>query len=178
MEVFIGSPPYDNFGELGTFRAQIRDLVMYAWARQPQVYLRAFISGPRDRWITAESKAQGNIYILADDDCLPPYNLNLEQVSNLFDEYPEFGMLAIGNTTEYGMYADQNIIEAGSVGGIRFLRRGMVTSWPENFSGDDNQYAGLMRVKGFRSAYVRRYGLQHLGDGYSVWQKIRDGVAQ
>lgn len=177
MEVFIGSPNYADFGELGVFRKKVRALVVYAWQRIPGVRLYAYRATPDERWTVAEALATEPIYALADDDCLPPHNLSFDDVVNAFDNHPSFGALGIGNPNiDMGMFSDASIIEVNSIGGIRFLRKGVVNSWPKNFTGDDNQYAGLMSAKGFRSAYLKRYGLLHLGDGYSVWQKIRDGV--
>lgn len=137
------------------------------------IYSRGY--PPPDRWSHAESLAQSKIYILADDDCLPPPDLDCAYVESIFDRLPDFGLLAIGNPNrDYGMYTDQDVVEAWACGGIRFIRKGIVTEFPDNFTGDDGMFDGYLKKAGYRSGYLRKWPLMHMGDGYSVWKQLQE----
>lgn len=174
LEVFVHSPNYAQYGELGIFRRRVVDLVLYAWKLVPGVELHYKAPcGPAQRFQDAENRAIGPVYILGDDDYLPPLDLDVGEIRELFDLYPEFGILAIGGeVASQGLYQDKHIIEVNSAGGIRFTRTDMVKAWPATFTGDDMQYSRM--IAPYRSAYLRRWRMQHLGDGYSVWQILRD----
>lgn len=147
------------------------------WRRLPVSWTHGWNYPPPDRWVAAESLAQSPIYCIADDDCLPPYDLDCTYIESIFQRLPDFGLLAIGNSgREYGLYADQDVIESWACGGIRFLRKGIVTEFPDNFTGDDGMYYEYLKAKGYRSGYLRRWSVIHLGEGYSIWKQLQGRI--
>lgn len=173
VKILVCSPDYFEWDELGRLRAAMRSVAIQAWQQIPHMSVFAYQADPRDRWILADSIAEDSIYCIADDDCIPCPWLTVEHIEAMMNKYPDYGVLALDSGNPGSGYEDQCIKACHSVGGIRFIRKGMIEQWPASFTGDDSQHAGLMKMK---SAYLKGYPMIHMGEWHSVWQKIRDGV--
>lgn len=143
----------------------------------------------RQRRITADEKG-GNIYVLADDDCLPLTGDSGEDfVAGMVDtlkRHPQFAILAPMPSNEginawtpdvredkYEVETDSEVMEHVSVGGIRFCRKGVMGVWPQipEVGGYDGIQGDYLREHGqWRVGYAKNYHFKHLGkDKSTVW---------
>jgi len=136
----------------------------------------------KKRRVIAEEDAEEDIYVLADDDCLPQAEPFLEEGVRILEEHPEFAILSMMPTnakinpwrpapTDYVVHEDDDVMEHVSVGGIRFCRKGCLTEWPP-FTGPgyDREHCDALREAGYRVGYFKNLKMLHLGEGYStVW---------
>jgi hypothetical protein len=141
----------------------------------------------KQRRILAESKAKGPYYICADDDCLPqPFSMTALLAT--VHGYPQFGMLSFlpananieqwkpecSETVNGCVYEDHDVMEHVSVGGIRVMQAGAMKEWPEmepGISGYDRVQADYLRAQGLRVGYLKRFLMNHIGEGHStVWR--------
>lgn len=141
----------------------------------------------RLRRLSADLKAKGPYYICADDDCLPqPFAMNALLAT--VHGYPNFGMLSFmpanANIEQWTpdvceavngvVFEDHDVIEHVSVGGIRVMQAGVMQDWPAmepGMSGYDRVQADYIRSKGMRVGYLKRFVMNHVGEGHStVWR--------
>jgi len=154
MEVFISTTR-------DPLRNLMRQLVCEFWREVGVIPTIGYKTYPQ-RWAWAEASARGDIYCLADDDCLPNPHLDVGQVLRFFEE-DDWSILALNNLVEYGHQRTQ-IKESHAVGGIRFIRRGRLT-FPSNFTGDDSEVIPNGKV-GYLDV-----GMIHLGLWHSQWRQ-------
>ncbi|MHC5066130.1 MAG: hypothetical protein ACYTG5_19395 [Planctomycetota bacterium] len=134
----------------------------------------------RERRICADIAAESDIYVVADDDCLPRAEPFVEYALKVMGEHPEFAILSLLPTNarimrwrpqDYETYEHEDVTEHVSVGGIRFCRKGILEEWPEmTGKGYDREHGDAIRDAGYRVGYFRHLTMNHLGEGYStVW---------
>lgn len=133
----------------------------------------------RERRIQAEAKAQGKVYIVADDDCLPdPRSVisddSLWRLSHfaVLSFWPVNAKLNPWTPKGYAPYEDREVMEHVSVGGIRVCRKGAMKYWPP--CPDDKGYDGIeaevLRADNWKVGYLKTAQMLHLGEGFStVW---------
>jgi hypothetical protein len=72
------------------------------------------------------------------------------------------------------VYEDHDVIEHVSVGGIRVMQAGAMKDWPQmepGIAGYDRVQADYLRSKGYRVGYLKRFVMNHVGEGHStVWR--------
>ncbi len=182
MEVYLSLADYTQLPlDLMVFRYCAQNMTRAAWELLPGAEMTLLREGQRERRIVAENAAIGGVYCLADDDCVPPANLDLDEVRLIFETHPEFGMLSLlpapailQKWTEFGSVMETGKVEEHvSVGGIRFIRKGAMPDWPEQQgAGYDRTHADRMREAGFRVGYLKSLPpCLHVGDGRSaIWR--------
>jgi hypothetical protein len=130
----------------------------------------------------AEREATTPEYILTDDDCLPESDRDILKGVRILEEHENFGMLSAWpkNATinrwtpeNWQPYEDAQVMEVNDVGGLRFIRSGVIQfPFPEsNGVGYDRTQSIAMRRRGYRVGYLKSIKMEHLGEGRSeVWQ--------
>ena len=170
MQVFLSIPDGQS-----KVRMHIKNAVAEAWRAIPGATLIGGVCTAAERWRWAEeqAQAQSRIYVLADDDCLPHPKLDIQRVANAMILRPEYGMIGLHNvvTPYQGRVDEDGIIEAHALGGVRFIRRGVVTEFPDSFNGDDSAYWDLMNARGYRQGVAtgETFGFVHCGEWRSTW---------
>lgn len=150
------------------------------WSITPSILNCTPFEFQRQRRIFAENLARGEIYILADGDCLLGPESPIPQALSLMAKYPDFGILSLmpENCTivpwtpeNYAPILTDEVMEHVSVGGIRFCRKGILGDWPaQNGPGYDGIHSEAIRKAGFRVGYARNLLYNHLGERFSsVW---------
>lgn len=130
----------------------------------------------------AENMAMTDIYVLADDDCMP-IGLNFfEKGVKVMEGHPEFAILSAWPsnavihpwTPEEGTaFEDEDVMEHVSVGGIRFCRKGAMKKWPKAHGAFyDREQADYLRGEGWSVGLMRQVRMNHFGESYStVWSQ-------
>lgn len=118
----------------------------------------------------AEDNAQSDSYIIANDDTLIYGQDFVENGLHIMEKYPDFGCVsgAVTNGDQFQLDGPE-ITEIHAVGGLVFLRKGLVTEFPplEDCYWDlerDRQ----VKAKGFRTGYTRMCPYLHMGANFSV----------
>jgi len=137
------------------------------WPKASQTYWDYLPHGERFQW--AERLSSDSVYCLTDDDCLPCPWLDLGKIAQLFRDHPDYATIACMNLLN--PVKGEGLIEAEAVGGIRFIRKGVVTEFPADFDGDDSRYFDLVKAKGFKQGYVPEFPMLHLGCWHSTWKR-------
>lgn len=127
----------------------------------------------RERRIEANRLAYDldtDIYIVADDDILPPcFSTGSDPLRSAMDRYPEFASISLG-LTDHPIESREEVVEAPASGGVRVCRRLPPDyDWPPSGPGYDVRHAKALR---------ERYGLKvgtftkmvgcHLGRTFSM----------
>lgn len=121
------------------------------------------------RFIESERLACELCYCIADDDCLPCPSLDFNDIVRLFVLNPDYATIGMMNLL--APVKGEGLVESHAVGGIRFIRKGVVTEFPADFNGDDSAYYDLVRAKGFKQGIITTYPFLHLGLWHSTWRK-------
>lgn len=176
MEIFISSPAISSPADQEDVRHQnvrrcISETCIHAWLEVQRftMYIESRAFKQRHRW--AEEAAEGKVYCLADDDCLPRPDLSLPRMAELFTLYPDYGLICLADVHGNVKNPREPVIPANAPGGIRFIRKGVVTAFPQNFSGDDTEYHELVVKAGFKVGICPEYERLHLGLWHSTWQR-------
>ena len=184
MEVFLCVADYWRIcPDRARLRYAFANACHAAWDRIPRVKVEV-LSGKgivfqRERRIEAERRATGEIYCVADDDCLIHAGAAaVDEARRQADRHPAFATLSatpqnanIRDWTpeEYTPQSDDAVQEHFSVGGIRFMRKGAMTEWPpltgKHYDGTQCQW---LREHGWRVGYLRGVTMLHLGEGQDV----------
>jgi len=118
----------------------------------------------------AENLAQSDPYIIANDDALIYGQDFVENGLRIMEKYPDFGCVsgAVTNGDQYKLEGLE-LTEIHAVGGLVFLRKGLVTEFPplEDAYWDIERF-NQVTAKGFRSGYTRMCPYLHLGANFSV----------
>lgn len=183
MDVF-----FSFISEPDTIREKMRDLCFTRWQLEDGITLHTIKGvGPefqRQRRIIADTRATSNIYILADDDCLLPNDLNIAtKMADKLQQLQKFSIISprpinanINPWTPLGYcpVLNQHLMEHESVGSIRVCRKGHLKDWPEMTPGTrsfDLQHCKAIRDTGMRVGYALDFTHLHLGEGYTtVWK--------
>lgn len=137
----------------------------------------------RIRRIAADQQATGDIYIVADDDCLLAPDFDLNECVRVFKE-SGFSTLSlmpsnctIAEWTPEGYITENtpHVMEHQSAGHVRFCRKGHLSYWPpmeKGFPGYDRIHGDAIRKTGGRTGYFRHHKQLHLGEGFTtVWTR-------
>lgn len=118
----------------------------------------------------AESRAQSDPYIIANDDTLIYGQDFVQNGLNIMEKYPDFGCVsgAVTNGDQFTLDGPE-LTEIHAVGGLVFLRKGLVTEFPplEDAYWDIDRHRQVV-AKGFRSGYTRMCPYLHMGANFSV----------
>lgn len=133
------------------------------------------LNEPREPFATstlriAESSAKSDPYIIANDDTLIYGQDFVENGLKIMEKYKDFGCIsgAVTNGDQFQLNGPETT-EIHAVGGLVFLRKGLVTEFPplEDCYWDverDRQ----VKAKGFRTGYTRMCPYLHMGANFSV----------
>ncbi len=169
------------------FRHKMFGLVAERWLAEPGCHVTTLTplkigcnayDFQRQRRIWADEHSPSEIYIVADDDCLP--NAPAPWASRgveVLKRHPEFGQLAswVANSSHAPLttphFEDDEVMEHASVGQIRFQRKGLLEEWPEQIATTyDSQEAQGLREAGYKVGYIKGLEHLHLGQNYSgIW---------
>lgn len=165
------------------------DAVYHRWLREtiinltvltPEVLkcgLRGF-QGLRRKW--AEENTTGDIYILAEDDCLPLGKNFTERGIALLDSYGEYAVLSPKLLPFPPPMNENDLVSEGiTAGGINFTRAGLIdtTIIPKDAVWDESSQAQHLREKGFKSGWMRDVMCNHLGAMHStLWPEPYTGL--
>lgn len=118
----------------------------------------------------AEEYAQSDPYIIANDDALIYGKDFVQNGLKVMQENPDYGVIsgAVVNGDQF-QFDGPEVTEIHAVGGLVFLRKGLVTEFPPL----EDKYWDIERdkqvkAKGFRSGYTRMCPYLHMGAKFSV----------
>ena len=118
----------------------------------------------------AEALAQSDPYIICNDDNLPYGQDFVSKGLDIMARHPEYGCISGVVTNGHEPYDTENEVhEIHAVGGLVFLRKGLVTEFPplEDAFWDGERHRQVT-VKGFKSGYSHRLPYLHMGAHFSV----------
>ncbi len=118
----------------------------------------------------AEQFAESNPYIIANDDTLIYGQDFVSNGLKIMEKYSDFGVIsgAVTNGDQFQLNGP-DITEIHAVGGLVFLRKGLVTEFPplEDCYWDGERHKQVV-AKGFRSGYTKMCPYLHMGAHFSV----------
>ncbi len=118
----------------------------------------------------AEGLAQSDPYIICNDDNLPYGQDFVSKGLGIMQRNPEYGCVSgvVVNGDPYKMDGPE-ITEIHAVGGLVFLRKGLVTEFPaiEDPFWDGERHRQVI-AKGFKSGYARDLPYLHMGAKFSI----------
>ena len=130
----------------------------------------------------AEELATTETYILADEDTLPFGNDFVDRGADILERHPEYGILTATSICD-GLFPagaripDAEVVEAHSVGGVAFVRKGILTEFADCRPDQvDDVVCSEMNRKGYKTGVMPGVRFNHLGCGFSIYQ--RPEVAQ
>lgn len=109
------------------------------------------------------------LYIVADDDCMPIGKDFIERGMNILKANPEYANLAA--SVHYVPADAPEVFASNGGGGARFVRRGMIEV-PKNRPRvyDDCALSADLKARGWLTGYMRDVHINHLGHKLStVW---------
>ena len=121
---------------------------------------------------TAEAFATSDPYIICNDDNLPYGQDFVIKGLDIMKRYPDYGVISgvvvNGDGSEFEMNGPE-VKEIHAVGGLVFLRKGLVTEFPplEDPYWDIERHRQVV-AKGFKSGYARDLPYLHMGAKFSV----------
>lgn len=161
-----------DFGSHGRQFGWLNSLPCKVWHNSPFEDLSWTLEGSeRRRHLFAARLAAGEIYCVADDDCLPEQADWAERAEEAIRQNVGYGLLALGPTggpsTHTGQTSGGEIVNTASVGGIRLVRRGALKTFPPygGVRGYDMQMCAAYRAAGWKIGFLRNIRRQHLGGG-------------
>jgi len=120
----------------------------------------------------AEELAKSDPYIICNDDNLPYGQDFVSNGLDIMNRYPDYGVISgvvvNGEGSEFEMNGPE-VKEIHAVGGLVFLRKGLVTNFPqlEDCFWDGERHKQVVE-KGFKSGYSRSLPYLHMGAHFSV----------
>lgn len=186
IDVFFCSCP------LTDERADLAERMKSLWQALPDIRLTPLspddgqlFGFQKERRIIADRLAKSKIYILTDDDMEPLFHFN--KAVRLMNDYPTFGILsalpenaAINPWTSEHAINNQDVMEHVDVGGLRFIRKGLIPNWPEQTKPSyDREHCETMRANGYRVGYMKNLKAIHHGEGKSdLWSHSQKASVQ
>lgn len=156
-------------------RRAMRDVCEARWSVQRDASVR-YLGGTlpsfnMDGKRIAEESATTDIYIIADDDCLILGADFVSRGTSILRGHPEFGLLtAISVIENHSDFVHtEDAVERHSVGGVAFVRRGILTEFPAcPVEHTDETICAEFTRKGFKTGIMPSVRMNHLGYGYSI----------
>jgi hypothetical protein len=118
----------------------------------------------------AEGVAKSDPYIICNDDNLPYGQDFVEKGLDIMARYSEYGVISGVVTNGHEPYdTETEVHEIHAVGGLVFLRKGLVTEFPplEDRFWDGERHKQVL-AKGFKSGYSHRLPYLHMGAHFSI----------
>ena len=118
----------------------------------------------------AERCAGSDPYIICNDDNLPYGQDFVEKGLDIMARHPEYGVISGVVTNGHEPYdTESEVHEIHAVGGLVFLRKGLVTEFPplEDAHWDIERHRQVT-AKGYKSGYSHRLPYLHMGAHFSV----------
>lgn len=197
IHVFLTRICGKKLGNLQKLRGLMYKLIYQRWLMESARVITEIrcnsdedqIGFQRLRRIKAEEKSVSEYYVLADDDCLLE-NMEpcLDKAVDIMERHPDFAILSWrpinatiipwepipeenGCLVSGRVHVDKEVSEHSSVGGIRLIRKGAMTYWPDmepNRKNYDHIHCGKLRQLGWRSGYFNTLRQLHIGRHYST----------
>lgn len=186
IDVFFCSVPYPTGKSL---RTEMARLCLDRWSHETSAWVHPLT--PDSLWCTpaefqkkrrqfADANSQGQIYIVADDDCFLSSAFDLMEAVDLVEKYKQFWLLSLMPSNArinlwtpegYTPFVDDNVMEHESAGNIRICRRDRFVTWPpQTRQGYDTDQCHAIRADGGKVGFLRNIQYTHLGEGYSsIW---------
>lgn len=118
----------------------------------------------------AEQLAESDPYIIANDDALIYGQDFVQNGLGVMERNPDYGVIsgAVVNGDQF-QFDGPELTEIHAVGGLVFLRKGLVTEFPPLEDAYwDCERDRQIKAKGFRSGYTRLCPYLHMGANFSV----------
>lgn len=118
----------------------------------------------------AEKFAKSDPYIICNDDNLPYGQDFVAKGLDIMARHPEYGVISGVVTNGHEPYDTENEVhEIHAVGGLVFLRKGLVTEFPplEDCFWDGERHRQVT-AKGFKSGYSHKLPYLHMGAHFSI----------
>jgi hypothetical protein len=166
-------------------RAKIAEVTRYAWNTHP--FANLIVIGPRnpekyhiEAKQIAEELAHTPIYVVSDNDVLPIGKDFLSRGVAILEAHPDYGILSATSISD-GHYPARVLDSAAeveqmhSVGGIVFVRKGILTEFNDCRPDEvDDVICSEMNRKGYRTGVMPSVRFNHLGCGYSIYQRFAE----
>jgi len=145
------------------------------WWLEPDCYLAPIKNDTIKAKAAAEKVANGPIYVVTDNDCLILGKNFVKRGIEVMERHSEFGLLAATSISD-GDYPsgsdwlhEPEVIEKHSVGGIAFVRKGILTEFNKcDPTRVDDTICSEMNRKGYKTGSMPAIRFNHIGAGYSI----------
>lgn len=118
----------------------------------------------------AEQLAESDPYIISNDDVLI-YGLDFVQNGlRMMETHPDFGIISGVVTNGHEQYSsEEDVHEIHAVGGLVFLRKGLMKQWPPLEDGywDVERHRQIVAA-GYKSGYTKHCPYLHMGAKFSI----------
>lgn len=117
----------------------------------------------------AELLSESNPYIICNDDSLIYGQDFVSKGLSLMERYPDFGIISAMHVNGHGYNTENEVTEVHAVGGLVFLRKGLVTEFPPlpDSQWDGDRHRQIIN-KGYKSGYARDLKYLHIGEHFSI----------
>ncbi len=177
-DVFVCSCAADDI------RKGLRDAVYARWVLEPDTNVMLLtpkivgctnpqFQGMRRPWI--EQRAQSDIYVMAEDDCMPWGTKFVEKGVDVLRRHLEFAVLSpllLPYPEVPSMIEWPECYEGITSGGINFTRKGILKDMivPTDSVFDEGGQAGFLKRAGWRTGWMKDVKQLHLGATLStIW---------
>lgn len=135
----------------------------------------------RRRFLFAERLVRSDVYVVSDDDLIPVGDDWLQRALTIMRQKTDYGMLCLldADQTDHvvarpGKEETEEIIETGSGGGIRLIRRGAIKSFPgyRGYYGYDGAHGEAFYENGWKVGFMRKVRRRNLGNGLHVVRSV------
>lgn len=141
----------------------------------PLLPLVGEVNHPGDPFATsslhyAEMYAKSPIYVICNDDNLPYGQDFVAKGIDIMNRYSDYGVISGVVVNGHEQFnSDREVTEIHAVGGLVFLRKGLVTEFPplEDCFWDGERHKQVIG-KGFKSGYAKDLPYLHMGAHFSV----------
>lgn len=121
----------------------------------------------------AEVYSVGDIYVVADDDCLILGVDFVKRGVEIMKKYPEYGLLAAANICEGDFRINwqdmPEVVPCDIVGGVAFVRKGILKEFkPCTPPEVDRVICDEIRSRGYKTGVMPSVRFNHIGAGYSI----------
>lgn len=131
-----------------------------------------------------EARSQSDIYIMAEDDCMPLGPNFIERGLEIMARHPDFAVLSpllLPYPETPSMWQDDEVYEGITSGGINFTRKGALKDLKvePGVLFDESSQAGYLKRLGWRVGWMKHLKQNHLGAGLStIWPDPYTGKTQ